>query len=54
MSTFDAQTVAFGLSLLAVVLWLLWQAPKTKSLAEEERELRAYFRRVDREERERR
>jgi hypothetical protein len=37
-----------ALLFLALILWVLWQAPHTDSLAEEERMLREYFRRVDR------
>lgn len=37
-----------ALLILACCLWLLWQAPKTKSLAQEKRELLEYFRQIDR------
>lgn len=41
-----------ALLILALCLGLLWQAPRSLSMGEEERRLRQYFREVDREERE--
>jgi hypothetical protein len=36
-----------AVALLIALLAVLWFSPRTDSLAEEERKLRAYFRRVD-------
>ena len=43
-----AHSAVWALPVLVLIFAILWQARGTKSLAEEEKLLRAYFRRRDR------
>lgn len=46
--------IAGAVIVAGLCVWIIWRNRHTKSLRQEERELKAYFRRVDAEERNKR